>query len=84
MTVPNTILMHRFLLLLLLLFCDFFYKCIVSMGFLQWEIRVAFPGKSQLQQSRATQLRVHAERFGDSIIDRTLTWTTGSFTCPQM
>ena len=25
------------------------------MGFLPWEIRVAFPGESQLRQSRATQ-----------------------------
>ena len=30
------------------------------MGFLPWEIRVAFPGESQLQQSHATQPVVHA------------------------
>ena len=35
-----------------------FYNCIVPMGFIPWEIRVAFPGESQLQQSRATQPRV--------------------------
>ena len=37
-----------------------FYKCVVPMGFLPWEIRVAFPGESQLQQSRATQPTMHA------------------------
>ena len=30
-----------------------FYNSIVPMGFLPWEIRVAFPGESQLRQSRA-------------------------------
>ena len=29
----------------------FFYKCIVSFGFLPWEIWVAFPGKTQLQKA---------------------------------
>ena len=29
-----------------------FYNCIVPMGFLAWEIQVAFPGESQLRQSR--------------------------------
>ena len=29
-----------------------FYNCIVPAGFLSWEIWVAFPGESQLQQSR--------------------------------
>ena len=33
---------------------DFFYKCIVELESLPWEIRVAFPGESQLRQSRAT------------------------------
>ena len=37
-----------------------FYNCVVSMGFLPWEIRVAFPGESLLRQSRATQPSVHA------------------------
>ena len=32
----------------------FFYNCIVPVGFLQWKIRVAFPGESQLRQRRAT------------------------------
>ena len=31
-----------------------FHNCIVPMGFLPWEIRVALPGESQLRQSRAT------------------------------
>ena len=54
------------------------------MGFLPWEIRVAFPGESQLQLNRATQLTVHAGSFNVSIIHRTLTWPTGSLTCAQM
>ena len=47
------------------------------------EIRVAFPGESQLRQSRATQPTVHAGCFSVSAIRRTLTWTTGSLTCAQ-
>ena len=54
------------------------------MGFLPWEIRVAFPGESQLWQSRATQPTVHAGCFSFSIIHQTPTWTTGSLTCAQM
>ena len=54
------------------------------MEFLPWEIRVAFPGESQLRQSRATQPTVHAGCYSVSIIHRTLTWTTGSLTCAQM
>ena len=46
--------------------------------------RVAFPGESQLRQSRATHLRVHAGCFCVSIIQRTLTWSTGFLTCAQM
>ena len=53
------------------------------MGFLPWEIRVASPGESQLQQSRATQPTVHARCFSVSIIHRTLTWTRRSLTCAQ-
>ena len=49
------------------------------MGFLPWEIRVAFPGESQLRQSRATQPRAHAGCFSGSIIHRTLTWDHGIF-----
>ena len=33
------------------------------MGFLPWEMRVAFPGESQLRQSRATKPTVHAGCF---------------------
>ena len=57
------------------------------MRFLPWEIWVAFPGESQLQQSRATQLTVHTVFlifFSVSIIDQTWTWTTGSLMCAQM
>ena len=61
-----------------------FYNFIVPMEFLPWEIQVAFPGESQLQQSRATQSTVHAGCLSVSIIHRTLTWTTGSLTCAQM
>ena len=62
----------------------FFYNCIVPMGFPPWEIWVAFPRESQLQQSRATQPTVHAGCFSVSVIHQTLTWTTGSLTCAQM
>ena len=51
------------------------------MGFLPWEIRVALPGESQQQQSRATLAGVHAGCFSVSLIHRTLTWTTRSLTC---
>ena len=62
----------------------FFYNCIVPVGFLPWEIRVAFPGESQLRQSCATQFTVHAGCFSVFIIHQTLTWSTGSLTCIQM
>ena len=61
-----------------------FYSCIVLMGFLPWEIWVAFPGESQLRQGRATQPTVHAGCFSVFIIHRTLTWTTRSLTCAHM
>ena len=54
----------------------FFYNCTVPFGFLPWGIRVAFPGESQLGQSRATQPTVHAGCFSVSVLHRTLTWTT--------
>ena len=56
-----------------------FYNCIVPIGFLSCEIQVAFPGKSQLRQSRATQPKVHVGCFIVSIIHPTLTWTAGSY-----
>ena len=62
-----------------LLFFPTFYNCIVPIGFLSCEIQVAFPGKSQLRQSRATQPKVHVGCFIVSIIHPTLTWTTGSY-----
>ena len=45
---------------------------------------VALPGESQLRQSRAIQPRVHAGCFRFSIINRTLTWTTGFLTCARV
>ena len=54
------------------------------MGFLPRKIRVAFPGESQLRQSRARQPTAPAGCFSVSKIHRTLTWTTGSLTCAQM
>ena len=33
----------------------FFYNCFVPLGVLSWEIRVAFPGESQLRQNHATR-----------------------------
>ena len=74
---PSDLLRMTFLLLL-------FYNCIVQMRFLPWEIRVAFSGESQPRQSRATQPTVRTGCFSVSKIHRTLTWTTGSLTCPQM
>ena len=62
-------------------FC-FFYNCIVPVGFLPWEVWVAFPGESQLQQSHATQPRVHARCF--SVSTKLWQWTMGSLTCTQM
>ena len=61
-----------------------FYNCIVPMGFLPWEVRVAFPGESQLRQSRATQPTVRAGCFSVSTIHRTLTRTKGSLMSAQM
>ena len=60
-----------------------FYNCIVLIRFLPWEMRVAFSGESQLQQSHATHPTVHAGCFSVSKIHQTLTWTTGSLTCAQ-
>ena len=62
----------------------FLYNCIVLMGFIPREIRVAFPGESQLRQNRAIQPTGHAGCFSVSIIHRTLTWTTGSLTCTHV
>ena len=61
-----------------------FYYCIVPMGFHPRKIRVAFPGESQLRQSRATQPTVYAGCLSVSIMHRTLACTTGSLTCTQM
>ena len=66
------------------LFFGLFSNCIVPMGFLPCEIRGAFPGESQLQQSRAAQPRVHAGCFSVSITHGTVAWTTGSLTCAKM
>ena len=60
------------------------YSCIVPMGLLPWEIQVAFPGESQLPQSRTTQPTVHTGCLSVSIIHQTLTWTAGSLTCTRM
>ena len=54
------------------------------MEFLPWEIRIAFPGESQLRQGRATQPTIHAGCFSVFRIHRTLTWTTGSLRWTQM
>ena len=64
--------------------CVYVYNCTVPLGFLPWEFRVAFPGESQQRQSHVTRPTVYAGCFSVSIIDRTLTWTTGSLTCAQM
>ena len=56
----------------------------IPLGFFSWKIRVAFPGDSQLRQSRATQPKVHYGCSNVSIINRTLTWITGSLPCAHM
>ena len=61
-----------------------FEKCMVQMGFLPWENRLAFLGDSKLQQSRATHPKMHAGCFSVSIIHRTLTWTPEFLTRAQM
>ena len=61
-----------------LFFFFFFLQLYCPNGFLPWEIQVAFPWKSQLWQSRATQPTAHAGCFSVSIIHQTLTWTTRS------
>ena len=58
----------------------------IPVGIFLWEVRVAFPKESQLQQRRYPTLitctyQVHAGSCRVSIIYRTLTWTTGSLTC---
>ena len=58
-----------------------FCNSTVPVGFLPWEIWIAFPRKSQLQPSHTTQPRVHAGCFSVSIIHLTLTQTPGSLTC---
>ena len=65
---------------------DYFF-CLLFLftsWFFPWEIRVAFPKESQLQQSHVTQPAVHDECFSVSIIHWNLAWTTGSLTCVQM
>ena len=57
---------------------------IVPLGFLPRKIRIVFSRESQLRQSRAIQLTVHAGCLGVFIIHRSLTWTTGSLTRAQM
>ena len=62
-----------------LLFHLFIYNRTVLLGFLPWEIRVAFLGESQLRQSRATQPTVRAGCFSVSIIQRVSDMDYGIF-----
>ena len=57
-----------FTLLFFFFFFFTFYDTIVPIGFLPQEIRIAFPGESQLRQSRAIQVTVHAGCLSVSII----------------
>ena len=74
---------YRLILYIFFFFTFSFHNCIVPVGFSPWEIRVAFPGESQLQQSCTTRPTVHTGCFSVSIIHWTLTWTTGSLMCAQ-
>ena len=53
-----------------ILFIYLFYDCIVPLGFLSWDIRIAFPRESRLRQSHATQPTVLSGCFSASIIHR--------------
>ena len=55
-----TITQNYFIVFYFLLFFFYFYNCIVPVGFLPWEIQIAFPGESQLWQSCPTQPTVNA------------------------
>ena len=70
----------RIFVLTMSVFCN----CSVPLGFLPWQIRIAFPEESQLRQSHATQNTVYAGCFSVTITHRTLTRTTGSLTDAQM
>ena len=60
----------------------FFYKCIIPLGFLLWEVWVAFLRESQLLwQIHATQPVVSAWCFLVFVIHQSWTWTTGFSTC---
>ena len=62
-----------------ILYFLYFVHFVVPMGIFPWEIQLAFPPKSQLQQSRYPTLinyNEHAGSFHVSVIHRTLTWTT--------
>ena len=55
--------------------------CCPNGNFFSWEIPVAFPKQSELQQSRyPNRYKVHAWSFRVSVTRRTLTWTKGYFT----
>ena len=60
-----------------------FYNCIVKIGFLPSQFRVAFPGECQLQQSSYPTYSA-CWCFNVSIIHPTLTWTIESLMCAQM
>ena len=48
-----------------------FYNCIVPMGFLPWEIRIAFPGENQRRQSLDTLPSGHAGCFSVTVVHQT-------------
>ena len=50
----------------------FFFFWSIALWFLPWEIRVAFPGEIQVEQSRATQPAMHHGYSSVSIIHQTL------------
>ena len=56
----------------------------VASGFHPREIKVAFPRKSQPQQSHTTQPTVHSGWFSVSIMQQTLIRTTRSLMCAQV
>ena len=67
-------------LIIIIIFITVTYCFTVPLGFLPWEIRAAIPGESQLRQSSTSKTTLHVGCFRVSMIYRTLTWTTGSWT----
>ena len=72
------------MMMMMMMMMIVFTPLLSNLKLLPWENRVVFPGESQLRQSRAIHLAVHAACFSVSLSQGTLTWTTGSLTSAEM